>query len=129
VLWKALQDYYTEGRTPLEMSTGYLNQLVRTIQESGGRPYELETQLQFRYSIPLACLVFVLLAAPLADRWAHRGAFVGILIAVLIVFLYNGVRSWGLAFGMAGAMNPVLAAWMQNLIFGGLGIWLMWRHR
>ncbi len=129
VLWKALQDYYAESRTPYEMSTRELDRLVRTVEETGGRPHEFKTQLHFKYSIPVACVVFALLAAPLADRFAQRGAFVGILIAVLIVFLYNGVRSWGLAFGMAGAMNPVLAAWAQNIIFGGLGIVLMWRHR
>ncbi len=129
VLWKALQDYYTEHRTPYEMSTSELERLVRTMEQAGAQPYELKTQLQFKYSIPVACLVFALVAAPLADRFAHHGAFMGILIAVLVVFLYNGIRSWGLVFGMTGVLNPVLAAWAQNIIFGSLGLVLLWRHK
>lgn len=89
----------------------------------------MRVRLQFKYSVPVACLVFVLVAAPLAARHAQLGSFAGIVLSILVVFLYNGVRSWGLAFGLVGDLPPVVAAWAQNIIFGGAGLWLFLRAR
>jgi lipopolysaccharide export system permease protein len=128
-LWTALQNYYLDQRTPLEMSTRELRDSALALAYGGLNTQQMEVRLQFRYAIPLACLVFVLVAAPLGVRYAHLGSFAGIVLSILIVFLYNGVRSWGLAFGLAGDLSPIVAAWAQNAIFGAVGIWLYFSAR
>ena len=93
--------------------------------EAGGLDAQrMRVRLQFKYSMPLACLVFALVAAPLGARYARFGSFAGIVVSIIIVFLYNGVRSWGLAFGLVGELDPIAAAWAQNVIFGVVGLWL-----
>jgi len=87
----------------------------------------LAVELQFKYSIPAACIVFALIGAPLAFRFSRWGIFGGVLLAILMVFLYNGVRSWTLAFGLAGTLHPVIAGWLQNVLFGGIGVLMIWR--
>jgi lipopolysaccharide export system permease protein len=129
MLGKALQDYYTGQRRELEMSGAQLRDLIGTLSTGGGDTQKLAVRLQFKYSIPLACLVFALLAAPIAIRFADYGTFVGVVIAILVVFLYNGVRSWTLAFGLAGMLHPVVAGWTQNVLFGVLGLILLLRTR
>jgi len=128
-LRKALQDYYAGRRRELEMSATQLKDLIRTVSPGGQNTQKLQVKLHFKYSIPLACFVFALIAAPIAMRFAHYGTFVGVVIAILIVFLYNGVRSWTLAFGLAGALHPIVAGWLQNVLFGVLGIIFLWRTR
>jgi lipopolysaccharide export system permease protein len=123
-LWAALQNYYLDQRTPLEMSTRELRDSALALARGGLDTQQMEVRLQFRYAIPFACLVFVLVAAPLGVRYASMGSFAGIVLSILIVFLYNGVRSWGLAFGLAGELSPVVAAWAQNAVFGVVGLWL-----
>lgn len=128
-LQQAIQDYYADKRTPLEMTTGELDELARALERTGQPTHQLRTYWHFKYAIPVACLVFALIAAPLGDRYAYLGSFAGIVVAIILVFLYNGVRSWGLAFGLAGTLPPALAAWAQNIIFGTAGIYLLWTRR
>ncbi len=128
-LRKALQDYYTRSQREMEMSGAELHDLIATVSAGGGDTQKLRVRLHFKYSIPTACFVFALIAAPIAIRFAHRGTFVGVVIAILIVFLYNGVRSWTLAFGLAGTLPPAVAGWTQNVLFGVLGVILLWRTK
>ncbi len=126
-LRKALQNYYTGSRHDLEMSGHQLKDLIDTMETGGTNTQKLRVKWHFKYSIPLACFVFALVAAPIAIRFANHGTFVGIVIAILVVFLYNGVRSWTLAFGLAGALDPAVAGWTQNVLFGLIGFYLMAR--
>ena len=128
-LQEAIHKYYADKRTPLEMTAGELDELTRTLARTGQPTHQLRVYWHFKYAIPVACLVFALVAAPLGDRYAHLGSFAGIVIAIILVFLYNGVRSWGLAFGLAGTLPPGLAAWAQNIIFGAAGLYLLWSRR
>jgi LPS export ABC transporter permease LptG len=129
LLTQALQNYYAEKRTPLEMSANELVILATTLEQTGQDSHRLRVHLAFKYSIPLACLVLALMAAPLGDGLARMGSFAGLVVAIGLVFLYNGVRSWGLALGLAGVLPPVWAGWMQNFIFGAVGLVLLFRHR
>ncbi len=128
-LHQAIQKYYADKRTPLEMTTSELDELARALERTGRPTHQLRVYWHFKYAIPGACLVFALIAAPLGDRYAYLGSFAGIVIAIILVFLYNGVRSWGLAFGLAGTLPPGLAAWAQNIIFGAVGLYLMGKRR
>jgi lipopolysaccharide export system permease protein len=126
-LQAALQNYYAEKRTAYEMSARELRDRVNTLESGGKDSHALAVELQFKYSIPFACVVFALIGAPLAFRYARWGVFGGVLVAILVVFLYNGVRSWTLAFGLAGVLPPVVAGWLQNVLFGGLGLLMIHR--
>lgn len=127
-LAQALQKYYAEHRSPVELAPHELRELIAVKRATGSATHQLEVYLHFAYSIPAACLVFALISAPLGHRYARHGTYVGVVVAILVVFLYNGVRSWTLAFGLAGAMPPALAGWAPDVIFGVLGAILLTRE-
>ncbi len=129
LMTQALQNYYADKRTPLEMSANELVALATTLEATGQDSHRLRVHLAFKYSIPLACLVLALMAAPLGDGMARMGSFAGLVVAIGLVFLYNGVRSWGLALGLVGVLPPAFAGWVQNVIFGVVGLVLLVRHR
>lgn len=128
-LWRALQDYYASNRGHSEMSTAELRDTIGTLANSGAETHKLAVQYHFKYSIPLACLLFTLIAAPIAFRCARYGSFVGVVIAIIVVFLYNGTRSWTLAFGLAGSLPPFWAGWLPTFIFAAVGLTLLYRSR
>ena len=128
-LQAALQDYYATRKTSFEMSATELGDMISAVGPSGRDTQKLEVQYHFKYSIPLACLVFALIAAPISLRFARYGSFVGIVIAILIVFLYNGVRSWTLAFGLSGSLDPMLAGWDSGRAVRGHWGSTCWRRR
>jgi len=128
-LRKALHQYLADQRTADEMSGRELRDRISVLLAGGRDVVRERVALHFKYSLPLACFVFTLIAVPLGHRFAARGGFAGVLVALGIGFLYNGVMSWTKALGLAGALHPVPAAWLQNVIFGGVGVWLMFRVR
>lgn len=86
------------------------------------------TQWHYRWALPFACLVTVLLAAPLAIHFSRRGPGGGIFLAVVLSALMLLTSNIVLAFGEAGLLQPILAAWLPNLAFGTLAIHLFHRR-
>ena len=46
-------------------------------------------------------------------------------LSVAISFVYYGVLRAGQALGHYGALPPYVAAWMGDVVFGGIGLFMM----
>lgn len=86
------------------------------------------THWHYRWAFPFTCLVTVLLATPLAIHFSRRGPGGGVFLAVVLSALMLLVNTIVLAFGEAGTLKPVLAAWLPNAGFALLGIYLYRRR-
>jgi lipopolysaccharide export system permease protein len=126
-LGAALRGYIEENRSEFEMGAVELRKVIKDRGSGGQDIHRLAVEYHFKYAIPAACFVFALIGAPLSFRTARHGGFMGILLAILIVFLYNGVRSWTRIFGLAGILDPAFAAWLQNVLFGTVGLYWLWK--
>jgi LPS export ABC transporter permease LptG len=85
-----------------------------------------ETHLAYRVALPWACLVVVLIAAPLGIGYSRRGILSGVAAAVLLVFAMNFVMHLFLALGEGARIHSWAAAWIPNIIFGLLGLILVY---
>ena len=86
------------------------------------------THWHYRWALPFTCLVTVLLAAPLSIHFSRRGGGGGIFLAVLLSVLMIFFSSIALALGESALLPPLLAAWLPNIGFGLLGLWLYHRR-
>ncbi|MES2476852.1 MAG: LptF/LptG family permease [Verrucomicrobiota bacterium] len=86
------------------------------------------TQWHYRWALPFSCLVTVLLATPLAVHFARRGPGGGIFLAVVFSGLMLLVSSISVAFGESGGLAPAKAAWLPNIAFALLGLYLFRRR-
>ena len=89
----------------------------------------LETKLHDRFATPWTCLVVVLIAIPFGAPSGRRNVFVGVASSIVICFAYFVLKEFSLALGSGGHVAPWLAAWLPNLLFGGMGVWLTMRVR
>lgn len=87
-------------------------------------PYR--TQLAYRWALPYASLVAILIAGPLGIIHSRRGLLGSITMAIGLFFLMILSSSLFLALGKGGRINPDLAAWLPVAIFGGIGIFMIW---
>jgi len=87
------------------------------------------TKLHGRLATPWTCLVVVLIALPFGAASGRRNVFAGVAGSIGICFVYFILQQLGLAFGVGGWLPPWLAGWLPNLVFGGLGVWLIARMR
>ena len=86
------------------------------------------TQWHYRWSQPFNCLIVVLLAVPLGVVFSRRGTGGGVAMAIFLCAGMLFVSSACLNLGDAGYMKPVWAAWLPNLLFGILAIYLFQRR-
>ena len=86
------------------------------------------TQWHYRWALPFTCLVTVMLATPLAVHFSRRGPGGGILLAVVLSGLLLLVTSISMALGESGTLKPIHAAWLPNIAFAILGLYLFHRR-
>jgi lipopolysaccharide export system permease protein len=87
----------------------------------------LMTQYHGRLAQPWTFAVVVLVALPFGCVTGRQSAYVGVASSIGICFLYHLLTTFGLAFGTSGALPPVLAAWLPNILFGTIGSVMLWR--
>jgi len=127
-LKRAVQDLWESQQTSEEMSLRDLRQRISVFAGAGREVTRLKVDWHFKLSLPMSCLVFALCAAPLSLRFAKVGSYSGVLLGIIIMFLYWNNILLGKALGIGGVVPPVLAGWSQNIIFGLVGLVLIWRE-
>ncbi len=112
-------DYFvTEAREPDLMNFGQLRAYVAELRASGYNVLEHEVGLYRKVAFPFVTLVMTLIAVPFAVSTGKRGAMYGIGIGIVLALVYWTMISVFAAFGAGGLLDPMLAAWAPNLIFG-----------
>jgi lipopolysaccharide export system permease protein len=89
----------------------------------------LYTKLHGRLAAPWTCVVVVLIAIPFGAASGRRNVFFGVAGSVFITFAYFILLQVGLALGASGQLPPWLAAWLPNLSFGLVGLYMTARIR
>ncbi len=87
------------------------------------RPFRIE--LQSRFSYPFACFVLMLVGVPLGLSSKRSGRSTGIVLAILLVFVYYLTSLVGVAFAKSGKLSPFLGVWSANIIFTIIGVLLL----
>ena len=119
---------FLEQRTPGEMSLRELAERIRAFRRIGRSPDALIVEYHLKIAIPLAAFVFALFGAPLSLLIGPRGRALGVILSVLLVLLYQGVLFWtAQILGNRGDIPPAWGAWLPNLLFGLIGLWLFGR--
>lgn len=73
-----------------------------------------QTELYFRYSLPLAAFVFAIMAFPLAARAARGGRFMSLFFALFFYGLFYVLISGSKILGYNGVLPPMVAGWMTT---------------
>lgn len=87
-------------------------------------PYR--TYLEYRWAVPLQCLVAILIAAPLGIVYSRRGVLAGVASSI---FIFSGMlflEKFFLALGKGDRVAPAVAAWTPDALFGAVGFFLLY---
>lgn len=118
------------GQEPIHQER-YRTNLVQRLSQ--GIDYSLRQRNKFlveyhkKFAIPVACIVFVLIGAPIGVR-ARRGGygFAMGMSTVVFVFYYLALTG-GEDLADRRFLPPWLAMWVSNLVALGFGLWLLRR--
>lgn len=89
--------------------------------------YKYEVEIHKKFSIPFACIVFVLIGAPLGIK-ARKGSLgVGITFSIGFFLLYWVFLIGGEELADRQIVSPFLAMWIANIVVGAFGVYLTYR--
>lgn len=80
-----------------------------------------------KYSLPAACIVFVLIGAPLGILARRGGMAVSIGISIGLFIMYWASLIGGEELSDRGFVSPVVAMWAANVLLGATGLVLLFK--
>src|SRR5260370_36039521 len=101
-------------------------QRLRSARE---RAATFEVEIQKKYAIAAACLVFALVGAPVALRFQRGGVGLGLGVSVAVFTAYYGALICAEQLGGPLSVSPFFAMWTPNLVFTISGLFGVWRIR
>ena len=81
-------------------------------------------ELHKKFSIPFACIVFILIGAPLGIISKKGGLGTSISISLLFFVIYWAFLIGGEELADRGLLSPPLSMWLPNIVLGTVGIYL-----
>ena len=113
-----------------EMSIPQLRARAAELEGEGIYPHSELFEIQKKFSIPFACLVFGLIGLALGVSNRRDGKLASFVIGIGVIFIYYVLLWLGQSLVRGHIVPPWLAAWMSNIALGALGALLfLWRDR
>ncbi len=121
-------DFKRDEQTHQEMSMRDLAKKIRYAHDHGlADVVGLLVEFYLKTSIPFSCFIFAMIGAALGTSNTRAGGFISFGISMVIIFVYYVIFSIARSFGKNGMLSPIMAAWIQNLIFLAAGVLLIKR--
>lgn len=122
----ALQDFFATPE-PEEQTRVQLRDQIERNRNVGITNPRLEVSYHLKVAMPLACFVLALCSPVLSFWLARAGSFVGVLLSIVLVFVFWNTFLLFRLLGDQAILPPLLSAWMPNLLFGLGGFLLIYR--
>ena len=81
-------------------------------------------ELHKKFSIPIACFIFILLGTPLGIMSKNRNMSVSISISIIFFIIYWSFLILGEDLADRGRLNPAVSMWAPNIFLGLLSYYL-----
>jgi lipopolysaccharide export system permease protein len=110
-------------KAPREMTVAELRKKIKeTI-----RPGKYVSELLQRFSIPLACIAFALIAIPLAVYIRPTAKAIAFGISFFLIFTYYGLLNYGITLAKTGSGVATFAIFFPNILLALIGSLLIYR--
>ena len=111
-----------------KLSTPELNEFINLEKIRGAEDVNtLLLEKHNRNANPVSVFILTIIGASIASRKIRGGSGFHLAIGVLICVLYILVGRFSTVFSVKGNFNPIIAAWLPNVVFGLLA-WYLYRR-
>lgn len=112
---------------PENLSLGDLRGRIARMAARGATPTSERVELHRRFAIPFACVVFALIALPLALQPGRAVRARGLSVSLGVIFVYYLLLSTGQALAEQHLVGPAQGLWMANGLLLPVGVFLLYR--
>ena len=122
----APEDLKRVAKRSEEMNVMELYDYIHNVESEGYDATNYRVDFQAKFALPLVCVIMGIVATGIAVRQKSReGLSVNIALGVSTIFLYWIVHSFCVSLGYGGMLPPVIAAWIADVIFLSLGLFII----
>ena len=121
------EDIQKKQQRPEDMDYTELTQFIENQKRAGQDVSRWLVEHYQKVAFPMASIIVVLFGVPVSSIKRRSGLGVQFAIGLLVCFLYIVFLKTSQAFGYNGDLNPLLTAWMANIIFFVVGIFNLLR--
>ena len=126
-LTKALTKLQARPKDASEMELNELRAVIAEKATTNTPNYVERVELHRKLAIPFACLVFAALGVPLGIQPTRSVHSRGFSVSLALIFLYYLLLTLGQNLGERGALHPLAAAWLPNVILAAVAAYLLSR--
>jgi len=127
---RELQEVHEERRDASTLAGGEIAEQISRLRQAGMDPIAYRTDLNFKYSTPVACFIFSFVGFIFSVFSPRKETFVGMLYAIILVLVYYVMISVFKSLGKQGIIPyPLISAWSTNVVFLIFGIYIFARVR
>ncbi len=120
------QSFMRTPRNVAMMRFGDALKFIENKKRMGGNYRKYLVEFQWRFAFPFSIIIVILIGSVAGIYFRKAIIVLSFLLSVLISFGFYGLLAMGLAFGKSGQLNPVLAAWLANILFLILCLFAIW---
>jgi lipopolysaccharide export system permease protein len=108
-----------------ELGVGDLAASIEGLKAEGFNPVRQVVDFHLKFASPLLTLIMVVVGVPIGF-WRERGGnvAVGLVSGLALSFVYLVTQELSRSMGYAGLLPPLVAAWLPNVFFGLVGLYL-----
>ncbi|MGE5435917.1 MAG: LptF/LptG family permease [Syntrophothermus sp.] len=111
------KDILSKQQKPEEMNLTELKELSMTQQRSGNDPTNVLIEYHSRFAFAFSSLIVVIFGLPISANKRKGGLAVQVGFNIFVTFIYLVFMKVSQAFGKNGTIEPIVTAWMANMIF------------
>jgi lipopolysaccharide export system permease protein len=113
-------------KSPEEMTLAELGRYATKIRSEGYDATRYTVDFHFKIAFPFTTVIMALLGIGVALYQGKRGGIaVGVAVSVALAFVYLLIFQLVLSIGYAGNLHPFLAAWIPNIFFTMVSMFLL----
>lgn len=124
-----LSRYLRQRFKPAQMGFGQLSEYISLFKDQGKPTHELRSYLHFNFAIPLGSVVLAILMCGHILRPSSTGIVVGFGGGLIIIAMYFILLITCRTMAMTGKIDPIVAAYLPNVLGLIVGIYLLKRYR
>jgi LPS export ABC transporter permease LptG/LPS export ABC transporter permease LptF len=118
----------TTSKSVREMTVGELREQLENPKISPELENLTHVEIHKKFAIPVACVVFGLLALPLGYAGGRGSKSSGFAMSIVVIMVYYALLNNGEEMSRVGKMAPWLAMWIPNIVLTIFGTFLLVRR-
>lgn len=112
---------------PEELSIDEYKEYIHNLEASGQSADKEKVDYYSIISFPFASLVTILFGVSVSSNRRKGGAALQFGISIIVSFFYLGFVKISQVFGYNGDLNPILTAWLANILFFAISLFYFFK--